>query len=153
MVSIISEPWTGVRNYEARNNMIHMRKGDWCLFYHSNCPTPGIVGLVEVHGEVRPDEEQFNPKSGYFDAKSSKENPKWWCVDVKFVRRFKAKVSLEECRKNPQLEEMGLVKRGRLSVTDLSKNHFEQVLTMEKAKDIDDESLDCVIDRKYIEAN
>ncbi|KAH3687834.1 hypothetical protein WICPIJ_001173 [Wickerhamomyces pijperi] len=151
MVPLEAEPWTGVRNYEARNNMIHMSQGDWCLFYHSNCQSPGIVGLVEVSKGVSPDPEQFNVKSGYYDSKSTRENPKWWCVDVKFVRRFKAKVTLEECRANPKLQEMGLVKRGRLSVTDLSKEHFLEVLRMEDEKDIDDLSLDCVIDRKFID--
>ncbi|ODV97905.1 hypothetical protein PACTADRAFT_29558, partial [Pachysolen tannophilus NRRL Y-2460] len=103
LLKLDKEAWDGVRNFEARNNMLNMAKGDICLFYHSNCPTPGIVGLVEVVCEAHADLLQFDPKSNYFDSKSTIDNPKWWCIDVSFKRRFRHKVSLEKIKSNAKL--------------------------------------------------
>ncbi|CCH44835.1 Thymocyte nuclear protein 1 [Wickerhamomyces ciferrii] len=144
------ETWDGVRNHEAKNNMLNMAKGDYLLFYHSNTSNPGIVGLAKVHNEAHPDPTQFDPKSNYYDAKSTKEAPRWWCVDVAFLRRFRSKVTLEELRSNPKLQEMSLVKRGRLSVTPVRLEEYYEVLAMEKEKPLDDD-IDCDIDRKFVE--
>jgi len=143
------EQWDGVRNHEAKNNMLNMTKSDFLLFYHSNAPVPGIVGLAKVHNEAHPDSSQFDSKSNYYDPKSTKENPRWWCVDVSFVRRFRSKISLEELRDNENLKDMVLVKRGRLSVTPVRKEEYYEVLKMEKSKEISDD-IDCKIDPKYI---
>ena len=87
--------WTGVRNYQARNFMRdQMQPGDQLLFWHSSCPQPGIAGIAEVVGAAHADSSQFDPASPYFDPKSSPEQPRWQCVDVRFVRKT-ALLSLE----------------------------------------------------------
>jgi predicted RNA-binding protein with PUA-like domain len=145
------EPWDGVRNHEAKNNMLNMTKGDICLFYHSNAPTPGIVGITKVVNEAHPDQLQFDSKSTYYDAKSSKQNPKWWCVDVTFVRRLKAKLSLDELRAKPELSEMSLVKRGRLSVTPVRSEEFNVIMAMERAKEFHMD-IDCDLGEEFVAA-
>ena len=83
------EPWTGVRNYQARNFMWReMKSGDLALFYHSNAKPSGIAGIAKVAGSPYPDPTQFDAKSEYFDSKSTRENPRWWLVDFEFVDRF-----------------------------------------------------------------
>jgi predicted RNA-binding protein with PUA-like domain len=111
-------PWTGVRNYQARNFMRDdMRVGDGVLFYHSSCPEPGIAGLAEVASPAYPDKSQFDKKSEYYDPKSTRATPRWVHVDVKFVRKT-ALVSLAELRGCPELAGMRLLQRGnRLSIT------------------------------------
>ncbi len=90
-----TEHWDGVRNYQARNFMRDsMKKGDQVFFYHSNCDQPGIVGIAEVVKEGYPDHTAFDPESKYYDPKSTPENPRWFMVDVKFVRRLKRTISL-----------------------------------------------------------
>ena len=90
------EPWDGVRNYQARNFMRDgMRPGDGVFFYHSNCAEPGIVGLAEVASDAYPDPSQFDPKSDYFDAGSTRDNPRWLLVEVKFVRKLKRTITPE----------------------------------------------------------
>ena len=78
-----TEPWSGVRNYQARNHIRAMKKGDEVMFYHSSCEIPGVVGIATVATEAHPDPTQFDPKSDYFDAKSSHADPRWSLVDVK----------------------------------------------------------------------
>jgi predicted RNA-binding protein with PUA-like domain len=108
--------WDGVRNYQARNFMRAMRKGDQAFFYHSNTAPPCIVGLMEIVQEAYPDSTQFDPQSDHFDPTSSKEAPRWDQVDVKFLKVFSRPLSLEEIRELPQLQKMLLLKRSRLSV-------------------------------------
>lgn len=144
------EPWDGVRNHEAKNNMLNMAQGDILLFYHSNTKTPGIVGLAQVAHEAHPDALQFDAKSSYYDPKSDPQQPRWWCVDVRFLRRFRAKVSLDELRANEALSEMALVKRGRLSVTPVRKEEFHAIMAMEAAKPVASD-LDCDIHHKFID--
>ena len=79
--------WDGVRNYQARNFMRQMKKGDQGFFYHSNCAEPGIVGVVEIAREAYPDHTAFDPKDKHYDPKSTPDKPRWFMVDVKFVRR------------------------------------------------------------------
>ena len=115
-----STPWFGVRNYQARNFMRDMRIGDRAFFYHSSCPEPGIAGIVEVARLAYPDATQFDPKSPYFDAKASRDAPRWMHVDVKLVRKTRL-VPLAELRTVPGLEEMVTLRRGnRLSITPVT---------------------------------
>ena len=127
------EAWDGVRNYQARNFMRDdMRMGDSVFFYHSNCAEPGIVGVAEVATDAYPDPSQFDPKSKYFDAASSRDNPRWMLVDVKFVKKLKRTLSLKELQAEPALAEMALVRKGnRLSVMPVGAEEWRHILAME----------------------
>jgi predicted RNA-binding protein with PUA-like domain len=113
--------WTGVRNYQARNFMRDaMRKGDLGFFYHSSCEEPGIVGILEVCGAAYPDETQFDRGSRYHDPAATKENPRWFNVDVKFVRKTRL-VGIAELRAQKALAKMQILQRGnRLSITPVT---------------------------------
>jgi len=128
-----TEPWDGVRNYQARNHMRSMKVGDLVLFYHSNAKPPGVVGLAKISGPARPDPSSWNPKSPYFDAKSSPETPRWDLVEVEFVEKFPRIVALEELRAAPELEGMVVIQRSRLSVQPVTPTHFAHVVRMAKA--------------------
>jgi predicted RNA-binding protein with PUA-like domain len=127
------EAWDGVRNYQARNFMRDgMRPGDKVFFYHSNCAVPGIVGIAEVVTDAYPDPSQFDPKSKYFDPGSSRDNPRWMLVDVKFVKKLKRTISLDELKGDPALEGMALLRKGnRLSVMPVEAAHWEYILALE----------------------
>jgi predicted RNA-binding protein with PUA-like domain len=127
------EHWDGVRNYQARNFMRDgMRVGDKVFFYHSNCAEPGIVGVAEVATDAYPDPSQFDPKSKYFDAGSSRDNPRWILVDVKFVKKFKHTITLKQLQADPALADMALVRKGnRLSVMPVGAEEWRHILTME----------------------
>jgi predicted RNA-binding protein with PUA-like domain len=114
-------PWTGVRNYQARNFMRdQMRIGDGVLFYHSSCPEPGIAGFAEVSSTAYPDATQFDPASPYFDPKSKPEAPRWSHVDVRFVRKTRL-LSLAEMKRDPVLSQMRTLQPGnRLSITPVT---------------------------------
>jgi predicted RNA-binding protein with PUA-like domain len=114
-------PWTGVRNYQARNFMRDdMRVGDGVLFYHSSCPEPGIAGLAEVASSAYPDPTQFDRKSPYYDPKSKREAPRWMMVDVRALKKVPV-VPLGELRRHKALAKMWLLRPGsRLSITPVS---------------------------------
>ena len=118
-------PWTGVRNYQARNFMRDaMHIGDGVLFYHSSCATPGIAGLAEVASGTRPDPTQFDPQSPYFDPNSAADKPRWLLRDVKAVRKTRL-IALTELRAAPELADMVVLQRGsRLSITPVSDAHW-----------------------------
>ena len=118
-------PWTGVRNYQARNFMRDaMRIGDLAFFYHSGCAEPGIAGICEVCSEPYPDETQFSPASPYFDPKSEVANPRWLLRDVRFAHKTRY-VPLSELRIHPELANMRLLARGnRLSITPVSAEEW-----------------------------
>lgn len=126
------EPWTGVRNYQARNFLWRgMRVGDMALFYHSNATPPGVAGVARVASEAYPDPTQWDPGSEYFDPKSTEDNPRWWLVDFGFVAEFPRYVTLERMRLDPALEGMWVLRRGnRLSVTPVEPAHFRRVCAM-----------------------
>ena len=125
------EPWTGVRNYQARNFMRQMKVGDDVLFYHSNAKPSGVAGLARVHRTGVVDETQFDPKSPYFDPKSDRDEPRWDCVDVEFVERFGAVVALDELRQVPGLADMVLLRRGmRLSVQPVTAAEWKIVVAL-----------------------
>ena len=128
-----TEPWDGVRNYQARNMMRdQMRKGDRIFFYHSNCAEPGIVGIAKVAREGYPDPTAFDPEDKHYDAKSDPDNPRWFLVDVKYVRKTERTISLQELKLHPELEELALVRRGnRLSVMPVSDEHWDFILSLE----------------------
>ena len=120
-----SVPWTGVRNYQARNYMRDgMQVGDGVLFYHSSCPQPGIAGIARVASKTRPDPTQFDPKSPYFDAKSPADAPRWLLLDVQVVRKTRL-LGLPELRAVPELADLILLRRGnRLSITPVEARHW-----------------------------
>jgi predicted RNA-binding protein with PUA-like domain len=124
-------PWTGVRNYQARNFMRDaMHVGDGVLFYHSSCAEPGVAGLAEVASTAYPDETQFDPESPYFDPKSTRENPRWVHVDVKLVKKTRL-LPLREMRTTPALASMVLLKPGnRLSITPATPAQWRTVLEL-----------------------
>ena len=119
-------PWTGVRNYQARNFMRDaMQVGDGVLFYHSSCPEPGIAGLARVASSTRPDPTQFDPASPYFDPKSPADQPRWLLLDVQAVSKTRL-IGLPEMRATPELADMVVLQRGsRLSITPVSEAHWQ----------------------------
>ncbi len=126
------EPWTGVRNYQARNFMRSMKPGDHVLFYHSSCDPPGVAGVAEVASDPYPDPTQFERNSHYFDPKSKPEEPRWSLVDVRFTRKFKRLIPLAELREEPALEDSALLQRGsRLSVLPANAAQFKAILALE----------------------
>ena len=128
-----TEHWDGVRNYQARNMMRDdMKKGDEVLFYHSNCKVPGIVGIATISREAYPDHTAFDPESKYYDPKSDPDNPRWVMVDVKYKRKFKHTISLEDLKGVASLADMQLLRRGnRLSIMPVSKKQWETILSLE----------------------
>ena len=124
-------PWFGVRNYLARNFMRdQMKIGDDVLFYHSSCPEPGVAGLAKVSSNAYPDETQFDPKSKYFDAKTTRETPRWMLVDVQLATKTRL-VSLPEMRASKPLEGMLTLQRGnRLSITPVTAAEWKAVLKL-----------------------
>src|SRR5688572_27161922 len=120
--------WGGVRNYQARNFMRdQMKPGDKAFFYHSNCEEPGIVGIVEVSSPAHPDDTQWDKKSDYYDPASKKEEPRWVCVDFRFVKKTPL-VSLADLRKEKKLAKMRLLQPGnRLSITPVDPAEWEHI--------------------------
>jgi predicted RNA-binding protein with PUA-like domain len=127
-----TDMWDGVRNYQARNMMRdEMKKGDQVFFYHSNTKPPHIAGLCEIASAAYPDPTQFDPDSQYYDPKSSKDEPRWWLVDVKFIEEFPEKLSLQALKDNPKLKDMKLVQKGsRLSVQPVTPEEWQEVMKM-----------------------
>ncbi len=122
--------WYGVRNYQARNFMRdQMSIGDGVLFYHSNCKEPGIAGIARVASAAYPDATQFEKKSRFFDAKSTRESPRWMNVDVQLVNKI-ALIPLADLRSHPELERMRILQRGnRLSITPLDPAEWNFITT------------------------
>ena len=126
------EPWSGVRNYQARNFMRQMQVGDGVLIYHSNTKVPGVAGVASVACDAYPDPTQFQKKSDYFDPKSTREEPRWSLVDVAFVRKLPRVVTLEEMKRVDALEGFALLQRGsRLSVLPVTAAQWKTILSLE----------------------
>jgi predicted RNA-binding protein with PUA-like domain len=126
--------WDGVRNFQARNYLKEMKKGDQLFFYHSSCEIPGIAGVAAVQREAYPDPTQFDKKDDHYDAKSDPEKPRWLMVDVKLVRKFDKVIALEELRKHAdgKLKDMIVLKRGnRLSITPVTKSEWSFIESLE----------------------
>lgn len=129
-----TEPWSGVRNYQARNFMRQMRPGDGVLFYHSNTDVPGIYGIGQVACEAYPDPTQFERQSKYFDPKSTRESPRWDLVDVGFVRKLRRGIALDDIRGRADAlgEDFALIRKGtRLSVMPVTAAQWKILLAME----------------------
>ena len=124
-------PWTGVRNYQARNFMRDtMQVGDGVLFYHSSCAEPGIVGIARIASLSRPDPTQFDPTSPYFDPASKPDAPRWLLVDVQVLRKIPT-VTLPELRSRPELADLLVLKKGnRLSITPVEARHWNAILKL-----------------------
>jgi predicted RNA-binding protein with PUA-like domain len=133
-----TEPWTGVRNYQARNFMRNaMRPGDGVLFYHSNCTPPGIVGTATVACDAYPDPTQFDRQSHYHDPKATQEEPRWFMVDVTFERKLERMITLERIRAHAEElgDEFELIRRGsRLSVLPVSTAQWRLLLSLEHSQ-------------------
>lgn len=128
-----TEPWDGVRNYQARNMMRdEMKPGDQVFFYHSACDEPGIVGIAKVAGKPYPDPTAFDPQDKHFDPKSDPDDPRWFLVDVKYVRKLKRTIALGELKQHDAIADMVLLRRGnRLSIMPVSKNDWNYILKLE----------------------
>ncbi|GAB6909132.1 conserved hypothetical protein [Desulfosarcina cetonica] len=129
-----TEHWDGVRNYQARNMMRdQMKVGDQAFFYHSSCAVPGIVGMMEIVREGYPDHTAFDPQSKYFDDKSDPANPRWFMVDVKYIRHTKRVIPLAELKAHAALSDLPLVRKGnRLSMMPVSEDAWNYILQLEK---------------------
>jgi predicted RNA-binding protein with PUA-like domain len=128
-------PWTGVRNYTARNLMRDaLAVGDLAFLNPSSCPEPGVAGIVRVSSPAHPDETQFDPKSDYYDAKATRAAPRWMCVDVTFVEKTRL-VSIAEMRATKALAGMLTLQRGnRLSITPVTEGEWAAVVKLAAKK-------------------
>lgn len=122
-------PWTGVRNYQARNFMRDaMQVGDGVLFYHSSCAEPGVVGIAQATSGAYTDPTQFDPQSPYFDAASKPDAPRWLLVDVQVLRKTR-NLTLVELRADAELQDLLVLKKGsRLSITPVEPRHWQHIL-------------------------
>ncbi len=131
-----TEPWDGVRNYQARNMMRdEMKKGDKAFFYHSNCDEPGVYGVMRIKREAYPDHTAFDPDDKHYDPKSDPDNPRWFMVDVGYVRKFKQPVTLRTMREytETELRDLALLRRGnRLSIMPVTPAQWEFILGLAK---------------------
>ena len=128
-----TEHWDGVRNYQARNMLRdQMRVGDRVFFYHSSCDEPGIVGIAKVVRAGYPDHTAFDPESKYYDPKSDPDQPRWYMVDVKFERKLKRTITLNELKEHTELADMALLRRGnRLSIMPVTPDQWQFILNLE----------------------
>jgi len=128
-----TEPWNGVRNYQARNLIRdEMQKGDLAFFYHSSCEEPGIAGIMSIASSAYPDPTAFDPKGKYYDPKSRPDAPTWYLVDVKFKRKMKCIIPLGELKDHKPLQRMKLLQRGsRLSIMAVTQQEWDYILQLE----------------------
>lgn len=128
-----TEPWDGIRNYQARNMMRDdMKMDEKAFFYHSSCKVPAIVGIMKIASSPYPDPTQFDRRSKYYDSKSTEDDPRWMLVDVAFDRKLKRPITLEEIKEHPGLADFLLTKRGnRLSIFPVDKKHWDLILAMQ----------------------
>ncbi len=126
--------WDGVRNYQARNYLRAMHRGDQAFFYHSNCAEPGIAGIMRVVSGAIPDPTQFDPDDPHYDPKSTRETPRWSAVEVKFDERFTAPVLLKRMREERKLADLAILRRGnRLSVTPITNVQWKYIVELAHA--------------------
>jgi predicted RNA-binding protein with PUA-like domain len=129
-----TEHWDGVGNYQVRNLLRDTIKvGDKAFFYHSNCTPPGIVGVMDIVKAGYPDHTAFDPESDHYDPKSTRDNPRWFMVDVRFNKKFDRIVTLDELKQHPLLEDMAVNRRGnRLSITPVTATEWKTITHMRK---------------------
>jgi predicted RNA-binding protein with PUA-like domain len=132
LAKVHQEPWSGVRNYQARNFMWkEMRIGEMALFYHSNAKPPGIAGVARVASDAYPDPTQFDATSEYFDPKATTASPRWWLVDFSFVEKFSTLLTLDALKSDPVLCNLLVCQRGtRLSITPVEDLHYQRIEEM-----------------------
>ncbi len=127
--------WDGVRNYQARNFMRAMKVGDQVLFYHSNAKPPSVVGIAEVVSTAYPDATQFDKQDVHYDPASVPDQPRWDVVDVRFVHKFAAPLSLDLLREQPGLKGMELLRKGsRLSVQPVRATEWKEILRLGRSQ-------------------
>jgi predicted RNA-binding protein with PUA-like domain len=127
-------PWSGVRNFRARNYMRdEMRVGDLCLFYHASCKVPGVYGIAKVASRAYSDPTQFDKTSDYFDPKSSEENPMWILVDIAFVKKIVPPITALDLKQEKRLSDMLLWRMPRLSIQPIKPLEFERIIELSKS--------------------
>jgi predicted RNA-binding protein with PUA-like domain len=128
-----TEPWDGIRNYQVRNMLRdQMQVGDQAFFYHSSCKVPGIVGLMEVVRAGYPDHTAFAPDNAHYDPKSDPEHPRWFMVDVRYLRHTRRVITLAELREQNALASLPLLRRGnRLSIVPVEPEQWQCILELE----------------------
>ena len=128
-----TEPWDGVRNYQARNMMRDdMAVGDRAFFYHSTCDEPGIAGIMTIASKPYPDPTAFDPDDKHYDPKSDPDKPRWYLVDVKYKRKLKRVIPLSELKEKKPLQGMKLLQRGnRLSIMPVTEKEWDFILGLE----------------------
>jgi predicted RNA-binding protein with PUA-like domain len=128
------DTWNGVRNFQARNMLRDdMQPGDLALFYHSSCPEPGVAGIIRITSRGHADACAFDPGSDHYDPDSSPDSPRWYAVDVEFVRKFSRLIPLAELRAQSGLKNLALLRRGnRLSVMPVSAAEWKRIISLEK---------------------
>ncbi len=125
--------WDGIRNYQARNMLRDdIKIGDQVLFYHSSCKDVGIAGTAKVTSEPYPDPLQFDPESKYYDPKSKQEEPRWVCLDIQYQQEVKKFLSLKQIKETTELQDMVLVKRGRLSIQPVTQSEWDHIMKLTK---------------------
>lgn len=130
-----TEPWDGVRNYQARNFLQTMQNDDLAFFYHSSCPTPGIVGIIKIVRSAYPDQSAWDKADPHYDRKSPANHPRWVCVDVQLVKIFEQIIRLDILKKQPQLFTMRLLQKGnRLSVMPVTSEEWHTILQLAQGK-------------------
>ncbi len=124
--------WDGVRNYQARNFLRDdMKAGDGVLYYHSNTEPNAIAGICEIVKEGYPDHTQFDPDSSHYFPSSDPNNPVWYMVDIKLIKKFKTPIALQSIKQNPKLKNMKLIQKGnRLSVMPVTKDEWDEIIKM-----------------------
>lgn len=126
-----TEHWDGVRNYQARNFMRSMKKGDLAFFYHSSCEVPGVYGVMQIARAAYPDFTAWDPENAHYDPRSTSERPLWYMVDVRFKQKFTQPVTLNQIKAQPALKQMRLVQRGnRLSVMPVTAKEWNTILKL-----------------------
>ncbi|WP_144391591.1 EVE domain-containing protein [Pleionea sediminis] len=125
-----SERWNGIRNYQARNIIRdEIKIDDLAFIYHSSCKNVGIAGIAKVTRSAYIDEDQFDSNSAYFDIKSNRENPRWYCFDVAFIENFNSIITLKQLKSDLKLLDMVLIKQGRLSIQPVKKKEWDHIIT------------------------
>ena len=124
-------PWSGVRNYQARNYMKEMKVGDMVLFYHSSTKPIGVYGLAKVVNEAHADITALDRRDDHYDERATKEKPIWECVDVEYISTFSKPKTLDEMKRHPELSTMKLFQKGsRLSVIPVTEKEYEFIISL-----------------------
>ncbi len=129
--------WDQIRNFQARNFIRdHIKSGDAVFIYHSQCRPLGIAGMASVVTPAYPDPTQFDSTSGYFDPKSTAESPRWYCLDISLTQQWTPLLPLSVVKAQPALQDMVLLKQGRLSVQPVTKTQATRLIRLGNAESI-----------------